>query len=388
MQVDRRNSRGPTMLWYAVARRDYKKMLFFLRCGADATVPDSEGTTPFHVALIKGDTLTARILLDSVPATKVSSILHNGRLNLDQLLLDHAQFPDSTEAMNFLLDLGANMNTVNSNHETTLMLATRCGDLRAMEALLRRGNIDIYKKDRYGSTALHIAVKGDQSTTVDLLLSCQQFDVNCQDSRGNTPFWLSMPLGRDDISERFLKDSRVDVNVNGCVVNSRWRTTGLYIASFCSNPRMVSSILASTGATRVDPNILGDGRHSPLGAAAYQRIHELVALLLKADGIRVNAADEGEDDPHWLAIQTRSTSVIELFLRDSRLNVNCQNNIKGDTYLLAAARDGNTALVNRVLEIKGVGLDARNKRGECALSVSCLQRHHRIFQMLLDRDAK
>lgn len=75
-------------------------------------------------------------------------------------------------------------------------------------------------------------------------------------------------------------------------------------------------------------------------------------------------------------------------MRDSRLIVNCQNNIKGDTYLFAATHDGNTALVSRLLEIDGVGLDARNKRGECALSVSCLQGHHRNFQMLLDRDAK
>ncbi|KAJ6105338.1 hypothetical protein N7523_010148 [Penicillium sp. IBT 18751x] len=366
-QINRQNSQGKTMLWYAV---------------------DSEGTTPFHVALIKGDTLMAKILLNSLPTTRASTMLQNGRLDFDQLLLYHAEFPNDTEAMNFLLDLGANINAVNSNHETSLMVATRCGDLKAMKMLLSRENIDLYTKDRYGSTALHIAVKENRSKTVDLLLSCQQFDVNCQDSRGNTAFWLSMHLGHDNISERFLKDSRVDVNVKGCLVSSRWQTTALYITSFRNNLRMVSCILASTGATRVDPNILGDGRQSPLGAAAYQGSYELVALLLKADGIQINAADEGEDDPLWLAIQTRSISVIELFLRESRLNINCQNNIKGDTYLLAAAREGNTALVSRLLEIEGVELNTRNKQGESALSVSCLQGHHRIVQMLLDRDAE
>jgi ankyrin repeat protein len=96
---------------------------------------DSEGTTPFHVALIKGDTLMAKILLDSLPTTMVSTVLRNGRLNLDQLLLYHAGFPDSTEAMEFLLDLGANINTLNSNHETSLMLATLCGNFTAMKLL-------------------------------------------------------------------------------------------------------------------------------------------------------------------------------------------------------------------------------------------------------------
>lgn len=91
-----------------------------------------------------------------------------------------------------------------------------------------------------------------------------------------------------------------------------------------NNVRMVSCILASTFATRLDPNILSDGRQSPLGAAAYQGSHELVALLLKADGIQIDTANEDEDDTLWLAIQNRSTSVIELFLRESLLNVTVQ----------------------------------------------------------------
>lgn len=55
----------------------------------------------------------------------------------------------------------------------------------------------------------------------------------------------------------------------------------------------------------------------------------MVALLLRADGIRINAVEEGEDDPLWFAIQRRSTAVVELFLNErSRLDTNCQNNEK------------------------------------------------------------
>lgn len=55
---------------------------------------------------------------------------------------------------------------------------------------------------------------------------------------------------------------------------------------------------------------------------------------------------------------------------------------------LAAARDDNTALVSRPLEIEGVGLNARNKQGESALSVSYLQGRHPIIEILLNRDAE
>lgn len=68
---------------------------------------------------------------------------------------------------------------------------------------------------------------------------------------------------------------------------------------------------------RVDLNILGKWQKSPLGIAVYQGAHELVKLLLSDDGIQINAVDENEDDPLWLAIQRHCRSVVALFLDDS-----------------------------------------------------------------------
>jgi ankyrin repeat protein len=148
---------------------------------------------------------------------------------------------------------------------------------------------------------------------------------------------------------------------------------------------MVSCILSSTHLHRVNPNIQGDGRQSPLGAAAYQGAYEVVDMLLKADGIRLNASDEREDDPLWLAIRTHSMSVVQLFLNDSRLDINCQNNQKGDTYLIAAARDGNLSLVEKLLEFKGIEPTRRNREAQSALEIAHQLDHSHIVQMMAGR---
>lgn len=387
VQIDISDARGRTFLWYYVKTRDYKKVQFLIRCGADPTVADSKGVAPIHVALMQGkdiDIRIAQMLRRSQPNVPVSELLKNVP-NLDKLFSNHASILDSADSMKFLLELGADVNIVlNADHETPLIRAVRHGDIGVIKVLLKQRNINLYAQNRDGYTALHVATCYGQLGAADLLLSSERLDVNCGDRKGNSAFWLSVHLGRDDICERFLNDSRVDVNFRGGTY-PRWQTTALYIACFRRNVRMVSRILSQTYLHRVNPNIQGDGRQSPLGAAAYQGAYEVVEMLLKADGIRINANDEREDDPLWLAIRTRSMSVVQLFLNDSRLHINCQNNQKGDTYLIAAARDGNILLVSRLLEFKGIDPTRRNKEAQSALEIAHQLNHHHIVQMMAGR---
>ncbi|KAJ5556540.1 hypothetical protein N7494_000455 [Penicillium frequentans] len=385
-QIDLPDTLGRTMLWYAVNMRDHEKVKFSMKCGADSGVADSENVTPLHVALMQGefiDEIIARMLLRARPTTSISEILQDGQ-SVDQLFLDHSKNPDNANALRLLLELGADVNALNSERETPLMQAVRYGDLKVISILLEQDNVNLYAKGRYGHTALHIATIDGHLGALDLLLSSERLDVNCPDRCGNSAFWLSVELGRDGISERFLIDRRLEVNARGGHTKARWQTTALFIACSRRNIQIVSSILAATQVPRVDPNIQGDGRKSPLGIAAYQGTYELVKMLLSADGIRINAVDEEEDDPLWLALQRHELSVVDLFLEDSRLDLNCQNNRLGiRTSLLQLVR-AILPLIKRLLEIRGARLDARNQKNESALEVAHQLYHRRISQILVD----
>ena len=231
-RIDLPDTLGRTMLWYAVRMRDHEKVRFFIDCGADPGAADSENVTPLHVALMQGDSIDeiiARMLLRSRPTMSISEILQDGQ-SVDQLFLDHSNSPDNANAMRFLLELGADVNALNSERETPLMWAVRFGHLKVIKILLEQKNVDLYAKDRYGHTALHIATIDGQLGALDLLLSSERLDVNCPDRCGNSAFWLSVELGRDDISERFLNDRRLDVNIKGGDTKARWQTTALFMA--------------------------------------------------------------------------------------------------------------------------------------------------------------
>lgn len=74
--IDLPDTLGRTMLWYAVKMRDREKMKFFIECGADPGVSDSENVTPLHVALLQVEfigEIIARILLLARPTMSRSS---------------------------------------------------------------------------------------------------------------------------------------------------------------------------------------------------------------------------------------------------------------------------------------------------------------------------
>ncbi|KAJ1475668.1 ankyrin repeat-containing domain protein, partial [Baffinella frigidus] len=56
-----------------------------------------------------------------------------------------------------LVEGGADINSVNEDGFTALMLASRNGHLEAVEALLEVPKIDTNKKNSYGSNAMHYA---------------------------------------------------------------------------------------------------------------------------------------------------------------------------------------------------------------------------------------
>jgi ankyrin repeat protein len=142
--------------------RDYKKVKFHLWCGEDATVIGQDGITPVHLALIQGeiiDEIIAKMLLASRPTSSISEILQ-GSLSLDGLFLynlNNRDNRDSVDVMKFILELSADVNIINSERETPLMRAAHRGDLKAINSLLKQENINLYAKDRYWQTTLHIA---------------------------------------------------------------------------------------------------------------------------------------------------------------------------------------------------------------------------------------
>ena len=84
----------------------------------------------------------------------------------------------SKEVLQSIIDLGADANAMNKDKRTALMLATRKGNVDAMNVLLSAG-ADQAIEDAGGNTRIHYAVHGDSSKEVLQSIIDQDADVKC-----------------------------------------------------------------------------------------------------------------------------------------------------------------------------------------------------------------
>ena len=151
----------------------------------------------------------------------------NENFTFDSALLESSQ-SGNNEAVQFLLDLGVNVNYSNSEGKTALMLASEAGHEEVVQTLVLAGanvnlqdsvgqtalmlasgnvgiirclllanaNLDIQRKD--GNTALHIACYKGHNTVIELLLSYHASPV-IKNTKDDTPFMASVRGNNADI---------------------------------------------------------------------------------------------------------------------------------------------------------------------------------------------
>lgn len=108
-------------------------------------------------------------------------------------------------SINILLAEGTNIDTVDQQGNTPLMLAAKIGNPRIMDIILSH-NPDINKQNKIGSTALLVAAETGQLHLVKKLIG-HGADVSVRDNNDNTAISLASRFSHNQIVE-FLKDMR------------------------------------------------------------------------------------------------------------------------------------------------------------------------------------
>ena len=101
------------------------------------------------------------------------------------------------EIVNFLLDAGSSLSTIDkSNGKTALHSAARNGHVEVVRALLTMEPGIATRIDKKGQTALHMAVKGQNIEVAEELILADPSAVNRIDTKGNTPLHIATRKGR------------------------------------------------------------------------------------------------------------------------------------------------------------------------------------------------
>ncbi|KAK2747592.1 hypothetical protein FQN55_004946 [Onygenales sp. PD_40] len=177
-----------------------------------------------------------------------------------------------------------------------------------VQRMLALGPIDINYKDTFAHrTPLQKAAENNKVGLVKLLLATNGVDPNSIDDLGCSPFWWAAGAGYDSVVELFLNCETVDRNAR----DSQWLSTPALTLSIQRKHYAVSELLIA--ADGVDLDAADDYGRTPLYWAARNGQVGLVKLLVVANGVNLNPRDnDGLTASSWAKRNGHEDVIAEL----------------------------------------------------------------------------
>ncbi|KAM3076143.1 hypothetical protein ACMFMG_006342 [Clarireedia jacksonii] len=267
-----------------------------------------------------------------------------------------------------------NINNLDSDGNTPLLLAAKEGHKDVVQLLLATDGVDLNCKDKENLTPLSWAAWNGHKDVVQLLLATNGVDLNCRDTYDGTPLLLAAQEGHKDVVQLLLSTDDVDLNCR-----DRDGSTPLMCAASHGHKDVVQLLLATDG---VDLNCRNTYDSTPLMCAASHGHKDVVQLLLATDGVDLNCRNTYDSTPLLLAAQYGHKDVVQLLLATNGVDLNCRNTYNS-TPLLLAAQDGHKDVVQLLLATNGVDLNCRNTYNSTPLLLAAQDGHKDVVQLLL-----
>ena len=171
-----------------------------LENGADPTIADGDGLIALMSAAENGSVATLKTLLDHVEDPDYINLISNTGFSSLIIAAAHGH----VDAVEYLLDNGAQADAVHENRVTALMYAAAAGHLDAMKMLIEKGKADLEFEHTNGGTALLEASTAGMHDAIVLLVESGS-SVDFMDDDGVNPLMAVAAQGNDE-AQKFILD--------------------------------------------------------------------------------------------------------------------------------------------------------------------------------------
>ena len=245
----------------------------------------------------------------------------------------------------------------NDEGDTVLTRAARHGRSDVVRVLVGSGKADVNRAGPNGGLPLVLAIRSEDTTCVQVLLSAEGIDANA----AVNPCYIE----GDDADEE-----------------------GDTILARAAREANAGAVQALVGSGKVDVNRAAPNGEPPL-VLAMENGHGAdagcVEVLLAADGVDPNASSRDGWTALMAAACVSSTKWVRRLLETPGISVNHASE-SGLTALISAAQEGALDCVRALLEVGGIDANHADSRGATALYVAAMQGKLGCVRALLEFD--
>ena len=268
-----------------------------------------------------------------------------------------------------LLSSGANVNAANSRGGTALMYATVHGKDDVAKVLINNG-ANINAADRTGKTALMYAARLGKDDVVKVLIN-NGANVNAADNRGLTVLMYAAGNGKDDVVKALINKG---ANVNATGISGG---TALRYAAMGGYSTIVQTLLS---VPQIDIDAKATDGLTALTIAAANGKHDVVKVLIDHRA-NVNTTDNADRTPLIYAAEKGDLNIVQALLSVPQIDIDAKAS-DGVTALSAAASNGKDDVVTALIN-KGANVNAINKSSCTPLMCAAEKGHLTTIRALL-----
>ena len=253
-------------------------------------------------------------------------------MQTDILFLKACQNGQKGVILSFLKRGGINLNRKDNNGYTALHYACRKGTRDIARILIENGaNVNLMTNN--GVTPLHLAASIGSKEIIKLLLDAGA-DINATDNAGQSVMIYAIRSGKTD-TVRLLKEYGADDTLS----DDNGRTAIDYV-NITGMAQLVDDVM--------DVNKRDSYGNTPLHQSCYNGHSEMVKRMLQQEDIEVDAINDKGETPLYIAIREDNLYIAELLLNaGADPNRICKD---GDFLIHIAARHGKAHIVGMLLK--------------------------------------
>ncbi|KAK6188192.1 hypothetical protein SNE40_004425 [Patella caerulea] len=320
-----------------------------LKAGAPVDTQQDDLSTPLHFAASQGN-LEMLMIMYNNQTERFQTALHIGDV-VKRTPLHNASLFNHSLVVKFLLEKGADVNAVDSEERTALLLAASKGGWDTVQILLDNsadmsvkdknnrnflhlaikfgGQFKDFKcsyfknlknllneKDDFGCTPLHYASKEGHLMAIDDLLEMGAA-INPKNNHRESPFHFASKYGRFNTCRRLLESEQGPNILNETDAKGM---TGLHLAAINGHTKILTLLMTKGAVVNRD-----NTDNTPLHYAALNGYTQSIRLLLSVHRNLLDSVNIDKDTPLHLAAKAGHTNTVLLLMTlGAAFNVNIE----------------------------------------------------------------